>query len=147
MSLGFARVRRVAARLMLVAMASFALHGAAMAGFHAHGAGLAQCHRAPNGVHQHSSAHLHHHGDGVVHLHAEVVGVDVAGLGGGADRHTGADQQPCCGTACAVTLAAADVPAVASLRVVTVVVLPTSQIGPSADPNRLKRPPRTPSIA
>ena len=59
---------------MLVAVASFVLHGAAMAGFHPHGAGRTQCQPQSDAAARNHAAHQH--ADGVVHVHsAEAVDV------------------------------------------------------------------------
>lgn len=157
MKAALSHLRRLGASLMLVAMASFVLHGAAMAGSHARG-GSAQCQPQVTHVHQiaHAQQHgtagehavAHHHGDGVVHFHASdgaQVAPDQPGAG---PEHKAADNHsPCCSMACAVTLAASEVAAVAGPTPAARASLPASQQGFGTDPNGLKRPPRTPSIA
>ena len=77
-------LRRLVASVMLVAMASFVLHGAAMGGFHPHKAG-SDC--APVTAHAHH-AQGHDHGDGIVHVHAEQATDMVEHVhGGGPDHH------------------------------------------------------------
>jgi hypothetical protein len=123
---------------MLVAMASFVLHGAAAAGF--------GCKPAASHAHQ---AKAHDHGDGVVHLHAEQA-ADAAGHdhGSGPDRHAnGGSDGPCCSSVCSVTLAMTGVDVVSAPMRLARTLQPQSQVGSSIDLGGLKRPPRTPSIA
>ncbi len=94
-------LRRLVASVMLIAMASFVLHGAAMAGFHPHKAGSADC--GPVATHSHQPEG-HDHGDGVVHVHAEQAAD--ADHGGTPDHHAnGGSDGPCCSSVCSVTLA------------------------------------------
>ena len=144
-------LRRLVASVMLVAMASFVLHGAAMAGFHAHGVGGAKCQPQSTQVHQHAPAHdhaAHHHANAVVHSHsADAAQVAVDQPGAGPEHIPVSDPSPCCSTACAVSLAASTVPAVSGPVPSAAAILPARQDGFGTDPSGPKRPPRTPCIA
>jgi hypothetical protein len=143
---------------MLVAMASFVLHGGAMAGLHQHGLGSTECATPSSGGHVHQAIDhdalgaqhaAHDHRDRVAHHHA---GVDLATANPAADDvpddRQAADQgSACCAGVCAVALIAfgsetSSAPIGSRLAVVL-----KSQIGSGINPNGLKRPPRTPSIA
>jgi hypothetical protein len=132
---------------MLVAMASFVLHGAAMAGFHPHKAGSADC--APVAAHAHQ-VQGHDHGDGIVHVHAVEKAADVADHdnGGKADHHAnGGSDGPCCSSVCSVTLAIPGSDLVSAPMGFVQAFQPESQVGSGIDQSGLKRPPRPPSIA
>lgn len=146
--------RRLVASLMLVAMASFVLHGGAMAGMHQHGPGSTEC--APAGpaghVHQaavndHSSAHAHQaahdHANGAAHQHADTA-VDTADAG---DPASDAKPSPCCASVCAIALIALAPDAISAPMGIAVELLPASQNGSGLILDGLKRPPRTHSIA
>jgi hypothetical protein len=144
--------RRLVASLMLVAMASFVLHGGAMAAMHQHGPGSTECApAAPAGhVHQaavqdHSSAHSHQaehaHADGVAHQHADTA-LDTAEAG---DPASDAKPSPCCTGVCAIAMTAIGSDAISAPMGIAVALLPTSQNGSSMSLRGLKRPPRTPS--
>ncbi len=130
---------------MLVAMASFVLHGAAMAGFHPHKVGLTDC--APVSAHGHK-AQAHEHGDGIVHVHAEQA-ADVADHdhGGTPDHNANGAGGPCCSTVCSVTLAILGWDLLSAPMGFSKAFQPESQVGSGIDQSGLKRPPRTPSIA
>jgi hypothetical protein len=139
-------LRRLVASVMLVAMASFVLHGAAMAGFHPHKAGSADC--APVAAHAYQ-AHGHDHGDGVVHVHAEQT-ADAADRdhGGTPDHHAnGGSDGPCCSSVCSVTLAMPGSDVLSAPMGFATAFQPESQAGSGIDQSGPKRPPRTPSIA
>jgi hypothetical protein len=129
---------------MLVAMASFVLHGAAMAGFHPHKAGLVDCGPAAIQAHQ---AQPHDHGDAIVHVHAE----QAAGVAdhdhGTPDHHANGGDGPCCSSVCSVTLAMPGSDVVSAPMGFAEAFPPESQVGSGVDQSGLKRPPRTPSIA
>jgi hypothetical protein len=140
---------------MLVAVASFVLHGGAMAGLHQHSQDTTDCATTASGGHVHRvAAHdhaapvaqhaVHDHGDGVAHHHAEA---DPAPEEVPSDQQAADEGSACCAGVCAVALIAfgsgtSSVPMASRL-----VVVLTSQVGSGIDPNGLKRPPRTPSIA
>ncbi len=132
---------------MLVAMASFVLHGAAMAGFHPHKAGSANC--EPVAAHAHQ-AQGHDHGGGIVHVHAGEQAADVAAYDAAAqaDHHAnGGSDGPCCSSICSVTLAMLGSNIVSAPIGFAKAFAPQSQVGSGIDQGGLKRPPRTPSIA
>ena len=144
MSAALSNLRRLVASLMLVAMASFVLHGAAMAGFHPHKAGFVDC--GPVQAHSHQSK-AHDHGGGIVHIHAQQA-ADVAGHDhSGGDHAGGGTDDPCCSSVCSVTLVMLGIEVVSSpMRLARILPL-ESQFGAGIDQGGLKRPPRTPSIA
>ncbi len=146
--------RRLVASLMLVAMASFVLHGGAMAGMHQHGPGSTECapaapagHTHQASVHDHSSAHAHpgahNHADGAAHQHADTA-LDTADAG---DPASDAKPSPCCASVCAIAMTAIGSDAMSAPMGIAVALLPTSQNGSGMSLDGLKRPPRTPSIA
>ena len=138
-------LRCLVASVMLVAMASFVLHGAAMAGFHPHNAGSADCGLAAAHAQQ---AQGHDHGDGIVHVYAEQA-ADVADDHGGTPDHhaNGGSDGPCCSGVCSVTLAMPGSDVVSAPMGFAKAFQPESQVGSGIDQGGLKRPPRTPSIA
>ena len=139
-------VRRLVASVMLVAMASFVLHGAAMAG-HAHKTGSPDC--GGLAVHAHQ-AQGHGHGDGVVHVHAEQSAPLADHDHGGAapDHHAGGGSDgPCCSSLCSATLTMPGVDVVSAPMCVARTLTPESQVGSGIDQGDLKRPPRTRGIA
>ncbi|MBO1905291.1 hypothetical protein KHP60_09760 [Microvirga sp. 3-52] len=146
--------RRLVASLMLVAMASFVLHGGAMAGMHQHGPGSTECapasparHVHQAAVHDHSSAHAHQaahdHADGAAHQHADTA-VDTADA---EDPASDAKPSPCCASVCAIALTAIASDAISAPMGIAVELLPASQNGTGMSLDGLKRPPRTPGIA
>jgi hypothetical protein len=140
-------LRRLVASVMLVAMASFVLHGAAMAGFYSHEAGSADCQPVAAQAHQ---AQGHDHGDGVFHVHAAEPTPDVSHHteGGHAGHHAdGGSDGPCCSSVCSVTLAMSGSDLVSAPMAFANAFQPQSQVGSGIDQGGLKRPPRTPSIA
>ena len=130
------RLRRLGASLMLVAVATFVLHGACPAGMHVH----AQVAGSP--------AAEHHHGDGVMHVHAFQPGDSgfVAPLDDASpDDSQGVDGR---GKACAVVLIAPPAPSALPYRPVAALLFtPASETGAGIDQSGLTRPPRTPCIA
>jgi hypothetical protein len=138
-------LRRLVASVMLVAMASFVLHGAAMAGFHPHKAGAADC--EPVAAHAHQ-AQGHDHGDGVMHVHAVDQAAEAAhDHGGSPDHHANGGDGPCCSSVCSVTLAMPGSNVLSAPMGFAKAFQPESQVGSGIDQSGLKRPPRTPSIA
>ena len=134
-------LRRLVASVMLVAMASFVLHGAAMAGFHSRGAGSPGC---PPAAHVHQGQG-HEHGATVTHLHSPDAQVaDSHDQAGNADHHS---DGPCCSSVCSVTLAILGSHLVSAPMGFAKPFQPESQVGSGIDQSGLKRPPRTPSIA
>lgn len=134
--------RRLVASLMLVAVASFVLHGGAMAGVHVHGSGAAECATPASAGHVHKAAG-HHRGDGVAHHHASTADTS----DGLPEGHQAAPGENCCTGVCAVALSAR-APETLSVPMATLTALvPESQDGSSRSIEGLKRPPRTPSIA
>jgi hypothetical protein len=137
-------LRRLVASVMLVAMASFVLHGAAMAGFHPHETSSADCGPAATHAHQ---AQPHDHGDGIVHVHAEQA-ADVADHDdGGTPDHANGGDGPCCSSVCSVTLVMSGSDVVSAPMGFAKAFQPESQVGSGIDQSGLKRPPRPPSIA
>jgi hypothetical protein len=145
--------RRLVASLMLVAMASFVLHGGAMAGVHQHGLGSTECattaasgHIHKSAAHDHSSAHVHQtehdHADDVAHKHVDAA-VDMADA---SDPASDAKPSPCCASVCAIALTAITPNTISAPMGIAVALLPTSQNGTGMSLDGLKRPPRTPSI-
>ncbi len=145
--------RLLVTSLMLVAVASFVLHGGAMAGMHQHGPGSTECApTAPAGhVHQaashdHSSAHAHQaehdHADGAAHQHLDE-SLDTADAG---DSASHAKPSPCCASVCAIALTAIGSDAISAPIGIAVERLPASQNGTGMILDGLKRPPRTLSI-
>ncbi len=147
MHAAWTRLRRYVAGAMLVAMASFVLHGGAMAGMHRHGpAPVADCgsHASAKG-HTHSAAHHHHHV--ADHAHAD----DGGGAHAHGDHHGGdqksASSEPCCGNMCFVAISA-PAPETGWAPVASPLVpMPDATGRPDNRPEGLKRPPRTPGIA
>ena len=129
------RLRRLGASLMLVAVATFVLHGARPAGMHVH-AQVA------------GSAAEHHHGDGVMHVHSFQPGDPAFGAqldDASSDDSQGVDGR---GKACAVVLIAPPPPSALPYRPVAALLFtPASETGAGIDQSGLRRPPRTPCIA
>ena len=152
MSAVWTHFRCLVASLMLVAMASFVLHGGAMAGVHQHGPGSAKCATAASAghvhqaaAHEHSAAHFHqskHDHAGVAHQHA-YAHLDTADAG---DPTSGATPSPCCDSVCAIALSAIGPDAISAPMDIAAELLPTSQNGTGMSLDGLKRPPRTTSI-
>ncbi len=147
--------RRLVASIMLVAVASFVLHGGAMAGLHQHGPGSTECattapvgHVHPAASHEHPTPDLHEaahdHGEGVAHNHAKA---DLPGETAPSDQQAAGEGTPCCASVCAIALTAFGLDTTSAPIGVSVVLVPESQRGSGIDPNGLKRPPRTPDIA
>ena len=132
------RLRRFGTSLMLVALATFVLHGASAAGMHVH----VQFAGAP------VAAAEHHHGDGVLHVHSFHSGDTgvVAPLDDASpDASQGVDGL---GKACAVVLIAPPPPSALPYRPVAALLFkPASETGAGIDQSGLRRPPRTPCIA
>ena len=132
------RLRRLGASLMLVAVATFVLHGACPAGMHVH----AQVVGAPG------AAAEHHHGDGVMHVHSFQLGdtgVVAPFEDASPDDPQGVDGR---GKACAVVLIAPPPPSALPYRPVAALLFtPASETGVGIDQSGLRRPPRTPCIA
>ena len=148
-------LRRLVASIMLVAMASFVLHGSAMAGLHQHGPGSTECattasagHVHPAASHEHPTPDLHQaahdHGEGVAHHHAEADLLDEAAP---SDQQAAGEGSPCCASICAIALTALGSDTTSVLLGASLILVPDSQTGSGIGPNGLKRPPRTPDIA
>lgn len=142
---------------MLVALASFVLHGGAMASLHSHkplsgASGLAAPtgHVHSVGAHDHASAleaSSHHHGGvAAVHDHDASAASDGPVDADGVDHASSADAS-CCGSACASALQAFGPTIVWAPMTVAVSLQPASQGGSGIDPNGFRRPPRPSSIA
>ncbi len=120
---------------MLVAFASFVLHGSAMARLAA--------------VHASTSVgdHHHHHADGTHHHHAAASAADHHhGSGPGAPDHHGANDL-CCGSFCAAAITPIAREATVS-RQETSAILPVFEAdGHGIPEERPRKPPRTPDIA
>lgn len=146
--------RRLVTSLMLVAMASFVLHGGALAGLHRHGQGSLECLETASAGHNHqhgpqAAVHVHQaahdHGDGMAHHHAQA---------DAADEIAPDDQQAqagpeglCCASACPVAMAPLGLDTISAPMTLALSLVPGSQCGDGIDPGHLKRPPRTISIA
>jgi hypothetical protein len=154
------RLRRLVASIMLVAVASFVLHGGGMAGLHQHGRGSTECatpalggHGNQAAVHGHGTPDVQHethdHGVGVAHHHADadLAKADLAAGDVSNDRHAASEGSACCASVCAVALIAFGSDTMSVPMGSTLAVVFKSQIGSGINPNGLKRPPRTPSIA
>lgn len=131
--------RRWVASLMLVAFASFVLHGSAMAR-------LTPMHAATS-MAGHDDRDSHDHGNAVTHVHS--ASLDAAaqhgGPGDGADHH--GTQGACCGSYCTTAIAPFARDAAIS-RVVTAAAVPTFEAaGHGIDDESPRKPPRTPDIA
>ena len=130
---------------MLLAVASFVLHGSAMARMQAAGpcAGSDQVSLShSHGDHRHASAEAHDDaGIGHVQASADSGGHDH----GRADHH--ADGAPCCGMSCAIAITPVGPDLLCAPVALSAVVPAFAEAGGGIDPNGLKRPPRTPDIA
>ncbi|MFC1458324.1 hypothetical protein ACETIH_16785 [Microvirga arabica] len=131
-------LRRYVTGLVLVAMASFVLHGGVLAGLGGHDAG-----------HTRTEAHASHtktadqpHQDCAGGFVVEAPDGCAPGADGGADGPHSLH----CGSVCGLVLPTAAGPA-AVLAADTVPLSLESQLGSGIDPTGLKRPPRTPGIA
>jgi hypothetical protein len=122
-------MRRLVASLMLVAMASFVLHGAAMARSHEHRNGATQCQPA-HGL----DVTAHHHDD---HIRTAGQAADLASN----------DHGSCCSGHCPSTVAPFGIETVSAPVGLATTLRPGSQFGAGIDRDGLKRPPRTTSIA
>jgi hypothetical protein len=149
------RLRRLVASIMLVAVASFVLHGGAMAGLHQHGPGSADCgtpapagHVHQAGIHDHGPSDIRHaphdHGSGTAH---QPTGADVASDDVPHDRQAAGEGSACCAGVCAAAVIAVGLETASTRMGSRLVVIPGGQRGSGIDPNGLKRPPRTLSIA
>lgn len=137
------RLRRLVASAMLVAMASFVLHGGAMAGMHQHSIGAQDC-----GTHASYTSHVHvdtddHHGSDAGHPHEG----GEAQAHHGDDGHESASAEPCCGSVCSIAIATTVPDAAWALVSAPIVHMLDATFGPDNRPEGLKRPPRTPDIA
>jgi hypothetical protein len=150
-------LRRLAASLMLAALASFVLHGARDGGAPSRSrsqptASAAHSHGAAAG-HEHAHGHAHGptaHDHGGVHAHPGQADAGVAvedGDDASRGHHAKGAEGPCCGSACAVAIPAFAPGMISAPMTAAAVLLPAGQDGVSIDPNGLKRPPRTPCIA
>lgn len=138
-------LRRLAASLMLAALAAFVLHGGAMAGQHRHGPESIGSEPSASAAHEHPAAAGHDHGDGV-HVHATRPAPDAMDAGRDGRHTKGGAEAACCGSACAVGLPAL-APSTISVPITGAVIpAPLRQDGAGTEPGGLKRPPRTPSI-
>jgi hypothetical protein len=133
-------MRRLVASLMLVAMASFVLHGAAMARSHEHRNGATQCQPA-HGL----DVTAHHHDD---HIRTAGQAADLASHDHGmkAGHHAPANGS-CCSGHCPSTVAPFGIETVSAPVGLATTLRPGSQFGAGIDRDGLKRPPRTTSIA
>ncbi len=133
------RLRHFVASVMLVAMASFALHSAAMAGLHQHGGSDCGQHASAKG---HAAAHHHHDAghshNGKAHAHHH----DTSD-----DGQTDAAAEPCCGSVCSVAISTAAPGATWAPVASPLARVPHAVQGTDNRPDGLKRPPRTPDIA
>jgi hypothetical protein len=123
---------------MLVAVASFVLHGGALASHHAHGPASIGC-----AAGDHHGAHHdgHDHGHGHHYAHAGS-GADETGSEG--DDSAGS---PCCTGLCAMVLAAVAPDAASAPMRPARVSDGEARLAAGIDPGGLKRPPRTTDIA
>lgn len=149
-------LRRLVASIMLVAVASFVLHGGATAGVHQHGQGSTDCATTASGGHVHRGAAHNHvtsgaqhavhddHGDSVAHHHADI---DPAEGEIPSHQQAAGEGSDCCAGVCAVALIAYGSGTTSALMGTSHTLMLSSQRGSGIDPNGLKRPPRTPSIA
>jgi hypothetical protein len=153
LSAAWTRFRRLVASLMLVAMASFVLHGGAMAGVHQHGPGSTDCAASASVGHMHQAAahdrsttngHQpgHDHTAGAAHQHVDA-SLDPADAG---DPGSDAKASPCCASICAIAMPAIGPDAISAPIGIAVALLPASQNGTDMSLDGLKRPPRTPGI-
>jgi hypothetical protein len=142
--------RRLAASVMLLAVASFVFHSGAMAGLHQHGLGSTDCAQEAFAGHVHQAvAHdRDDHADGedrlddrADHDHARLTG------DGATDDRQAAAGDTCCANVCTVALTAVAPDTLSAPIGVTAELLPESQGGASTHLDRLKRPPRTSGIA
>ena len=148
-------LRRLATSIMLVAVASFVLHGGATAVLHRHGQDATECGTTASGRHVHrAAAHnhvtpsaqhaVHDHGDGVAHHHAQA---DPTQDEVPSNQRAAGEGSACCAGVCAVALIAYGSDSTSALMGIGLTLMPGSQRGSGIGPNGLKRPPRTPSIA
>lgn len=130
---------------MLAAMASFVLHGAAMAGAHQHVPASQDCDRTGH-VHAQAKGSAHLHADGTAHVHhadGDLGSGDHEPIG---DHHADGEEAACCGSLCAVAIAAG-APDTPSIPLAAGSLPLVNQVGSGADLSGLKRPPRTTDIA
>ena len=155
MSALWIHIRRLVASVMLVAVASFVLHGGAMAGLHQHGPGSTECAAPASGGHVHQAATHSHptpaahdvghdHGEGAADHHHDAGMLDEASP---SDQQAAGEGSPCCAGICAIALTGFGPDTTSAPMGATLVRVPASQRGSGIDPNGLKRPPRTPCIA
>lgn len=141
-------LRRLVASVMLVAVASFVLHGSAMARMHAGGgcAGLALV-AALHAHSDHKHAVEHGHGGDPVAAHVHPSGNPTQGHHPGSTPDPHASGAPCCGMSCAIAIAPLVPDLISAPAAVTAVLPALAEIGSGIDPNGLRRPPRTSDIA
>ncbi|MFC4172441.1 hypothetical protein ACFOYU_10255 [Microvirga sp. GCM10011540] len=143
MSAVWNHLRRFVASLVLVAMASFVLHGGAMAALQAHDGGPA---RGAHATHTKDADRPHPEcADRVV----TAVAPDGCVHGAGGPDHDGSEgpHSPHCGMVCGLALPSGSLGPVPVPATAAVCLPLESQRGSGIDPNGLKRPPRTPCIA
>lgn len=132
-------LRRYVTGLVLVAMASFVLHGGALAGLGGHNPG-----------HTRTEAHASHSKTSD-QPHQDCTGGFVVeapeGCAPGADDGADGPHSPHCGSVCGLALPTAAVGPAAVLAADTAPLSLESRLESGIDPNGLKRPPRTPGIA
>lgn len=140
------RLRRLVASVMLVAMASFVLHGGAVVAMHQHGGAEHDCgSHASSASHGAATDHVnlepsgHSHGIDEAHEHLPA--------GGGDHGHKGASTDVCCGSLCAIAISMTPPGAAWAPIAAAPVPLPEAAERADARPDGPKRPPRTPSIA
>ncbi len=155
MNAAWTHLRRLVTSIMLVAVASFVLHGGATAGLHRHGQDATECGTTASGRHVHrAAAHnhvtpsaqhaVHDHEDGVAQHHAEA---NPAQDEVPSNQQAAGEGSACCAGVCAVALIAYGSDTTSALMGIGLTLMPGSQRGSGIGPNGLKRPPRTPSIA
>lgn len=155
MSALWTHFRRLVASVMLVAVASFVLHGGAMAGLHQHGPGSTECAAPSSGGHVHQAAahgrstldaHQigHDRSAGAAHHHVDA---DLSNEAAPSDQQAAGEGSPCCAGICAIALTGFGPDTTSAPMGATLIPVPVSQRGSGIDPNGLKRPPRTPCIA
>lgn len=141
--------RRFVMSLMLVAMASFVLHGGALARLHQHGQRLPGCQEAAHTGHGHQQGHqaavyvhkaAHEHGNGVAPHHARGDAANQAASDGSTGGKGG--KAPCCASACPVAMAAPSIDPIAAPMTPALTLVPGSDLGSGIEPGHPKRPPR-----
>lgn len=144
---------RLVASFMLVAMASFVLHGPAMAGGHRHGSGSQGC--ETRAAHPHPAlassagevgAAAHAHADGTAHIHQDHAGAGSPD-GAPAEHQAPGAEAACCGSTCTVAITAPAPDAGSAVIEALTALLPGDRHRSGADLDGLKRPPRSTDIA